>query len=169
MAAPAAGPRARSRDVIVRRVGDETLVYDRSSARAHCLNRAAGLVFARCDGATSREGLARTLAEDLGLTGSEASGLVALAVFRLGEAGLLEDVPGEVAAPRRAALRALAAASILPMILSIVAPSPAEAQTCIPRGGPCNSSSQCCPDAACCRQLGPRPPECSRGGGNCIP
>jgi hypothetical protein len=155
--------------VIVRRIGDETLVYDRASDRAHCLDRAASLVFVRCDGATSREGLARTLAKDLGLTGSVESGLVALAVARLGEAGLLEDVPGKVAAPRRAALRALAAASLLPMVLSVVAPSPAEAQTCIPRGGQCNSSSQCCPDAPCCRQLGQRPPQCRPGGGNCIP
>jgi hypothetical protein len=173
---PARGPRARSGELIVRRLGDETLVYDRFTHRAHCLNRTASLVFHGCDGRTSPTELARVMGSELGCPPEAVgAGVVDLALERLGEAGLLEDGPlnegrPRVGAPsRREALRTLGAAAALPAVLSILAPTPADAQTCIPRDGTCSSSAQCCPDASCCRQRGPRPPQCTPGGGNCIP
>ena len=162
--------------LIVRCLGDETIVYDRATHHAHCLNRTASLVFLRCDGRTSSAELGRQLRGELGNPAETASvGIVALALERLEEAGLLEEVPipeepTRAEAPsRREALRALGTAAALPVILSALAPAPADAQTCIPRGGNCQHSSECCPDAPCCRQLGPRPPTCTPGGGNCIP
>ena len=162
-------------ELIVRRLGDETIVYDRATHRAHCLNRTASLVFLRCDGRTSSGELARQLRGELGNpTEAASAGVVDLAFERLGEAGLLEEIPVPEELPRaetpsrREALRALGTAAALPVILSALAPAPAEAQTCIPRNGNCTSSQQCCPDAPCCRPLGPRPPICTPGGGNCI-
>jgi hypothetical protein len=162
--------------LIVRRLGDETLVYDRESNRAHCLSREASLVFSACDGRTPPGWLARKLQSELrGLSDMPTAGLVECALEQLAGAGLLEEspaldarLPGELSS-RRAALRTLASTSVLPLVLSIVAPTPATALTCIPKKGTCTSSSECCPDAPCCRPRGNRPPECGRGGGNCIP
>jgi hypothetical protein len=173
----AGGPRARSGELIVRRLGDETLVYDRATHRAHCLNRAASHVFRRCDGNTSSEELARKLMGELGgLREAEAASLVELGLQRLAEAGLLEKgsvvlegQPHAEPRSRRAALRALGTAAALPVILSALAPTPADAQTCVPRSGNCTSSQQCCPNAPCCRERGPHPPRCTPGGGNCLP
>jgi hypothetical protein len=38
----------------------------------------------------------------------------------------------------------LAAAASLPLVTSIVAPTPAQAASCLPSGQPCTSSLQCC-------------------------
>ncbi|MBV9278705.1 MAG: hypothetical protein JOZ41_01360, partial [Chloroflexi bacterium] len=43
-------PRARKNGLIVRELEDEVLVYDLERHRAHCLNRAAGLVWKHADG-----------------------------------------------------------------------------------------------------------------------
>ncbi len=160
--------------MLLRRVGDETVAYDLVTHRAHCLNRVAALVLERCDGRTPVAALARETAPLLGgVSGAEATDLVRLALRRLREAGLLEggtppagDAPG-----RRAVVQRLAAASLLPVITSIIVPTPAEAQTCIPRDGSCASSQQCCPNAPCCRRTGPpgSPPRCRPGGGECLP
>ena len=45
--------RRREDGLIVREVDGETLVYDRRRHKAHCLNRAAALVWRQCDGTTS--------------------------------------------------------------------------------------------------------------------
>jgi PqqD family protein of HPr-rel-A system len=169
-------PRARSRELIVRGLADETLVYDRTSHQAHCLNASAGLVLAACDGRTSLEDLVRKLKVELpDLPEDAAAGFVELALHQLSEAGLLEDPVSDAAAAaapsRRAALRVLAAGSMLPVVLSVLAPTPAEAQTCIRPFRVCTSSSQCCPQAPCCRRAAPPVPRtrCFRTGPGCIP
>jgi hypothetical protein len=173
-AALAAGPRARSRELIVRGLGDETLVYDRKTHRAHCLNASARLVLASCDGRTPPEELARTLEAELPDL-ADAEGFVSLALEQLSEAGLLEEPLDDAATPtsrsRRTALRVLATGSTLPVVLSILAPTPAEAQTCIRPFQVCTSSSQCCPQAPCCRPPAPPVPQarCFRTGPGCIP
>jgi len=162
--------------LIVRRLGDETIVYDRATHRAYCLNRAASLVFHRCDGRTSSEELARRLRDKLtDLPDAEAPGFVGLALRQLSEAGLLEKpmVEAPRAPPsRRAALRVLATTAALPVVLSILAPTPAEAQTCVRRFRVCTSSQQCCPQAPCCRPIIPAAPRARclrRTGPGCIP
>ena len=160
--------------MIVRRVGDETVVYDRATYQAHCLDRVAGLVFARCDGATPVPALAGEVAELLGgVSRGEADRLVRRTLLRLEEVGLLDGrrPPAATVTGRRSALAGLAATSLVPVIASILAPAPAEAATCVPQGGTCASSQQCCPEAACCRAAGPpgSPPRCRPGGGACIP
>ncbi|HJZ82776.1 MAG TPA: PqqD family peptide modification chaperone [Pyrinomonadaceae bacterium] len=46
-------PRARSENLVIRELDDETLVYDMERDEAHCLNQTAALVWQRCDGRTT--------------------------------------------------------------------------------------------------------------------
>jgi hypothetical protein len=78
-----------------------------------------------------------------------------LALEQLGRDGLLEE---RVARPealaglsRRELIRrvGLAAAVTLPAVASIVAPTPADAASCLPQGAACNESAQCCGGLVC--------------------
>lgn len=50
-------PTARRTGVLVRALGDELIVFDRATLRAHRLNPTAAAVWRACDGATSVAGL----------------------------------------------------------------------------------------------------------------
>ena len=129
---PRSYPRARRDGLILEELPDELLVYDRDRHRAHALNAAAALVFKNCDGRTSTEDIAHALAP---LVGEDRSGEVAaFALQQLEEARLLENPRSTsmLPAPRsRRQLIALlgAAAASLPLVTSIVAPTPASAQS----------------------------------------
>ncbi len=172
------GPHARTDDLIVRSVGSETIVYDRARHRAHCLSEIARFVLDRCDGETPPPEIARALGRYGAFGPADAASLVEVALERLSRADLIEGLsvagPGGRSAPgsRRAAIHALAVAGLTPLVLSLTAPTPAEAQTCVSRGQPCTSSQACCPDAPCCRPQGPNPPTCRPGSPsnpNCLP
>jgi hypothetical protein len=167
-------PLARRDDLIIREVGDEVLVYDLRSHRAHCLNRTAALVWRRCDGQTD-------LADLAALFGPAASAgpiIVGSALAQLGRAGLLArttDLPEPKAdLSRRRLLRvgvgAAAGGVLLPAVSSIVSPVAAQLSsgcransigctsnaqccsglcsgslcTCVPNGETCTTGSQCC-------------------------
>lgn len=142
-------PRARAEGLVVREVADEVLVYDLARHRAVCLNRPAALVWRSCDGRTTVAEMARALADVLGAAGV-AGGAVWLALERLGRDHLLlERVPSRARAgrmSRRELIRraGVAAAASLPLIVSIVAPTPAQAVSCLPSGASCGTSAQCC-------------------------
>ena len=59
-------PRARRGGLVVRDLPGETVVYDRDSHQAHCLNRTAALVFRNADGRRTVGDLARLLATETG-------------------------------------------------------------------------------------------------------
>lgn len=122
---------------MVQELPEETLVYDLERDRAHCLNRAAALVWRHCDGRTTPRDLARLLQSEVGLPNDEA--VVHLALERLARVHLLE---GPVPRPpalghytRRDVLRRLGAAAglaiLLPAVQSIVAPEAAQAASMI--------------------------------------
>ncbi len=46
-------PVARHKNLIVKELPDETLIYDLDSDKAHCLNQTAALVWKNCDGTRS--------------------------------------------------------------------------------------------------------------------
>lgn len=142
------GP-ARREDLIVQRVGDEVIVYDQVSHRAHSLNRTAALVFERLDGKNDLEGVARKVGKEFGT--SARKGIVAAAVNELAAADLLQ--PG-AALPRRSVLRGLAA-GLLPVVVSIPVPAAAAAASCVAEFGPCVYDSDCCqsPIALVCLTL----------------
>lgn len=144
-----ARPRARVEGLVAREVADETLVYDLESHRAVCLNKTAALVWRSCDGRKTAKGIALSLGEALGETVPEE--VVWLALDQLGRDKLLVT---RVARPdalaglsRRELIRrvSLAAAVVaLPLVTSIVAPTPAQAASCLPTGTACTISAQCC-------------------------
>lgn len=161
------GPRARLQGLVVRELGDEVVVYDPTTHRAHCLNAAAASVWRGCDGRTEPREIARRLALPPGAPETER--LVLVALNRLGAAGLLEDAESGFAASRRRLLGRLgaAAAASLPVVTSLLVPEPAAAATCVPVGQPCSASSQCCPNSQnlrCCRNG-----NCAQGAGACAP
>ena len=126
-------PQARKDGLVVQELPEETLVYDLECDRAHCLNRAAALVWRHCDGRTTPRDLARLLESEVGLPNDEA--VVHLALERLARVRLLEEPvsrPSAVAHySRRDVLRRLGAAAgvaiLLPAVQSILAPDAAQA------------------------------------------
>ena len=58
-------PRARQEELVVEELPDETLVYDLKRHKAHCLNRAAALVWQHCDGRTTSSDMAEILEQGL--------------------------------------------------------------------------------------------------------
>lgn len=142
-------PAARASGLVVRELPEEVLVYDLERHKAICLNRTAALVWKRCDGRTSVGEMSRLLTKELGAPVGEE--LVWLALDGLGHDHLLEGKP--VARPatlagmsRREMMRRLgiAAAVALPLVSSIVAPTAAEAASCLPTNAGCTTSAQCC-------------------------
>ena len=159
-------PVARRDGLLTRDLKDELLVYARDEHRAHCLNRTAATVFRNADGTRSVADLARLLAPH----GDPAAGatVVAETLDRLAEAGLLEDGPAAAGWSRREVVRrvGIGAAVLLPAIVSIVAPTPAEAAaTCV---SDCSTAA----DGTPCSCFGANPctatcvsTTCSDGGG----
>ena len=130
-------PRARKAGLVTRKLRDEVLVYDLDRHRASCLNRTAALVWRHCDGRTSASALIPKLQAEIGAAVDEKA--VWLALDRLCEAHLLEDegsVPVAAAgSSRREWLRELGRlgvrAALLPAVVSILAPTVADAQTAL--------------------------------------
>lgn len=135
-------PAAHRIGVLIEDLGDETVLYDPSSDRFVRLNPISHLVWTRCDGATTVAEIAAVVASEHDL--EDAAEVVWMAIDLLSTEGLLEDeviVPEPVdddpdAGPmsRRTMLRLAAAGVTVPIVASIVAPSPASAQS-VPSGG----------------------------------
>lgn len=126
-------PLQRKTALIVEEVAGETVVYDETSHRAHCLNATAAKVWRLCDGRTSIDEIATAISA--GMVSPVDSSVVRLAVCELGESGLLDGDPALflAAASRREAIQKMVAAggaiALLPAITSIVAPTPAMAKS----------------------------------------
>ena len=127
----------RSPTTHTEQLGEEVSVYDSARAQVHALNPTAARVWRQCDGATSPEAIAAVLRVEMGIP--EAEAVVDLTLTQLARVHLLElpvESRGDRSAPTRRWLlsRGLAAA-MLPAIYSIVAPSPAAAQSVPPPTG----------------------------------
>ncbi len=127
-------PARRTEGLVVTELKDEVLVYDLQIHRAHCLNQAAAIVFKHCDGTKSVEELAGLLEREMGAPADPDH--VWLALDRLGKAQLLRQrvkrPPGRGRLSRRELVRRVGIAALLPVITSVVAPTPAEAAaTCV--------------------------------------
>ena len=147
-------PKARTEQLVIKELSDETLVYDETNHEAHCLNRTAAFVWRHCDGRTSVAKIARLLTKEMNTPVSEQ--LVWFALSQLEKAQLLEKhLPrpiNVVQISRRELMRRLgiAAAVALPLVTSIVAPTTAEAASgCLGAGQLCTSTAQCCPGLTC--------------------
>lgn len=148
-------PRARSKGLVVERLGDETLVYDTDRDEAHHLNPTAAAVFELCDGRATVNQLTEQAAKRLGPPVD--SETVCEALEMLAATMLLAATPSVPSGvSRRDMVRQVAvvgagAAFAGPLIKSIVAPTPAQAQTgCTQNGGVCDVDSECCSGLVCC-------------------
>lgn len=131
-------PSARQDHLVVQEVADETIVYDETRDRVHRLNRTAALIWRHCDGRHTAAALAQAVQSALTAGGTPApvtEDVVWLALERLEKEHLLQGaLVRPVSAPpmtRRDVLRKAALvggmAVLIPVVQSIVAPTPAMA------------------------------------------
>lgn len=142
-------PQARKSGLIIQEVDSEVLIYDQETDKAHCLNETAAKVWNYCDGETTLADACTALSRQLETPVDEK--LVWYAVDQFAKDNLLEKaielpafiIPGM---NRRQMVRTLGLAAVVavPLVTSIVAPTPAQAATCLPNGSACAISSQCC-------------------------
>lgn len=136
-------PEARRDSLLVQELGDELLLYEAKTARAHCLNPTAAQVWRLADGKTSVEELAAQ-------AGVEPE-VVWVALEDLHRESLLlngEKLFEQSTVSRRDLLQkaGLLAAAAVPLVMSVTAASPAQAAS-----GVCANSSldSCSSDADC--------------------
>ena len=141
-------PKARETRIVVQELADEVLVYDTDRHRAHCLNRVAATVWRECDGKSDLESIAARCAAKLALPIDQE--VVLLAIERLEKARLLEAPVVRRTSRPISRRKAMIAVAVIPAVLSILAPSAAQAASCAPKGSSC-ASAPCCGGAACCR------------------
>ena len=117
-------PKKRESDLLVHQVEDEMVVYDKKRKQAHRLNDTAAKVWSLLDG----ERTTSEIACDLDIDES----VVTLSVDRLANAQLLESSEA-LSVSRRSALRRVASAAavgvLLPVVTSIPAPLSPMAQS----------------------------------------
>ena len=146
-------PRKREQQLVIDELPDEVLVYDLDRHKAHCLNQTAALVWQHCDGKSTPSQIARRLTTKLRAPFNE--DLVWLALRQLEKLHLLEQsisLPSAfLGMSRRQMVRnlGLAAAVAVPLVTSIIAPTAAEASTCVSSGHPCSTSITCCSALGC--------------------
>jgi hypothetical protein len=155
-------PSGRREGLIVETLGDELLVYDSETGRAHSLNAVAAAVWEACDGVRSPA----AIAEAVGAIEDD----VWRALTQLDERGLLDGtLPRRMSGPeysRRQAVRRMgligaSAALAGPLVKSIVVPTAAQAgdqASCVPEGGQCGTYDEGCDTSTfqpCCPQTDP--------------
>ena len=148
-------PPARRDQLIIQELPDELLVYDLDRHTAHCLNQTCSFVWKHCDGKTSLEEMTRLLERKFAASIDE--DIVWLALSQLRKFHLLEERSGtdvgRKVSRRDLVGKYLPAALALPLILSVSAPTAAQAASgCLPIGSACTSVAQCCPapGIGCC-------------------
>src|SRR5882724_5034450 len=131
-------------NVLARKLAEETLIYDLETHTAHSLNKTAALVWQLCDGQTSIAQMISTLQKKARVAADEK--VVWLALKQLEKAQLLvEPIAGPIQPmlERREVMRKIGWLA-LPLVTSILVPTPAQAITCFPVGHACGNDAQCC-------------------------
>lgn len=140
-------PRSRTKNLVVRELDDETLVYDLNTDEAHCLNATAALVWQHCDGKTTATQAARVLQRQLNAPVD--TDFVWLAVRQLERFHLVEGARKSPAVSRRKLILKYAPLALaFPVIMSITAPTAVQAATCATGGQSC-VVIPCCPGFNC--------------------
>lgn len=159
-------PKARKEGILIQELSDEVLVYDLDNHKAHCLNKAAAMVWEHCDGNNSIRDIALAMGSDLNAQADEA--MVWHALDQLDKARLLENKisqpDGKPKLSRRELIRkaGIAAMIAIPVVTSILAPKAlASATSC---GSACSpGSAECVAITNCsfCPSTGPNTGRCS--------
>lgn len=119
-------PLAKTENIVIQTAGDDFLIYHLVTEKAFCLNQTSALVFNACDGKTSLDELKEKhqFTEDL----------ILLALDELKRGGLIADdyVSPLKGMKRREVIKKVGLASMiaLPVIVSLIAPTSAMAQSC---------------------------------------
>src|SRR5881392_4246097 len=121
---------ARRMTTYVETLHGELCIYEWTTKTVHALNPAAARVWEMCDGATTIDEMIAAVRRDLNTPGATA--IVRHALTQFDRAGLFE--PGTLAGvgpllSRRALLRRIGVAAAIPVVTSIVAPTPLAAQS----------------------------------------
>jgi len=154
--------------LLVHRLDDQVLVYDRVSDRVHLLDHTTARVFELlAQQPADREVV---LAELQSISSSDsAEALLALSIDELKKANLLEQpMNRQTALPsvtRRLLLNKITAAGatalLIPAIATLAATAAGGQSTCIPIGSPCTADAQCCIGSnggRHCHHIGTDPP-----------
>ncbi len=159
-------PMRREKGLLTEQLPDETIVYDTTNHKIHCLNTIARLVWRHCDGRTSEAEMAAILGTELGVPADET--LVRVTLEQLAETGLTE-VPrnSRTGVSRREAARCLARLGLgaaAALVVTIAAPSAAQAASAICS----NFNAISCPLGNQCTKSGGGPGTCKRSGASCV-
>jgi len=156
-------PKRREKGLLTERLPDETIVYDTTTHKVHCLTPVATLVWQRCDGNTSKAELAEILRQELGVRANDP--LVQLTLEQLAEKGLLEQ-PAQLKGrtSRREVARLLAKCGIAAaaLVVTVAAPGPAQAATSCP-----SSQLGTCANNRCVRRTNGQMATCFVSSGVC--
>lgn len=147
-------PTARSGNLVVQQVADETLVYNMSAHRAFCLNPTAAFVWQECSGCATVNEIADKLSTD-----SAVEDLVWLAVEQLARFDLIENAPPRQLDrnARRHAIKALLLSTLImiPTVSTIATPrdNRSSLSVCV-----CTGNGECALPGC------PSPPNCGPAG-----
>jgi coenzyme PQQ synthesis protein D (PqqD) len=149
---PSKLPKVRADQLIVKELTDETLIYDLKNDKAYCLNSTAALVWKSCDGENSIAEINLSLAKETKVAVDEK--LVWLALDQLASLDLLEKAPTTptvfAGISRRQIMKIAGVAAIaLPVVTSIIAPTPAQAASNIGFHQPCCAGDTCSGGSTC--------------------
>jgi hypothetical protein len=143
-------PTARKNGLVVRKLKDEVLIYDVEAHQAHCLNLSAAEIWERCDGSQTVSDLSSTFTLDGNVSEHQREQMVWVALDQLEKANLLnKPVPKPeiiLGMSRRQLMKTagIAALIAIPIVSTILAPTAAQASTCLASGQGCGVSAQCC-------------------------
>jgi Coenzyme PQQ synthesis protein D (PqqD) len=142
-------PVARKDELVIRELEEETLVYDYRTFKAFCLNQTASLIWKSCNGKNEPAAIARLLEKEFQMPVPE--DLVWLALKQFTKDNLLVEEPAlsklANGVSRREVMRriGLGTAIALPVVFSLVAPTPAMAFS----GCVCSSPGDCITQTTC--------------------
>lgn len=127
-------PFAQHDQYLIRELPNETLLYEKDTHEAHCLNKTAARIWRLCDGTRSMKDLAKAVEPESGVAADQ---VVQLAIGHLGKSGLLVSgftLPAEADLhSRRAALVKFGLTALtLPVVQSILVPTAQAAASVVP-------------------------------------
>jgi len=162
-------PESRSDDLLTRKIPGELLIYDLKRHRAFCLNETAAIVWKSCNGKRTITDLARVLESHYQSPAAEQ--VVWLALHKLDKSKLLKvrlpaPVRKSLISRRRLLHAGVATAFALPLVISMVAPTPAAAATGITNNN-CKNRSPTGPGGCGGQPCLDKPGFCVAAGNKC--
>lgn len=146
-------------NIVIQEVENEILIYDLNENKAFCLNETSAIIWQMCDGTRTVAEISETLGKRFNAKISEDFVWLALDQFKKDKL-ISNDFPSIFAGmSRREVIRKVGFASIvaLPVVASIVAPSPVNAQSCIAFLAMCNLAMDLCCPGSICENMGGSP------------